>query len=167
MTESDLLVLFSELIEQGRFALMAEGVKAEHINIRCSLDLRYDGQSYYLNVDWENIESASEAFHQLHHARYGHALDLPVELVNVRVALRSPVDRIKLAHVKVESEAIESVELYGYSSLIPMYQRTAMTVNQQIQGPALIAETVATSFISDGWRCTVQIEGHLLLEKIG
>ena len=46
-----------------------------------------------------------------------------------------------------------------------MYQRGAMQVGQQIQGPAVIAETVATTFIAEGWVCRLLAEGNLLLEK--
>lgn len=165
ISDAAINALFDELIKQGRSALVAEGVQADHIDIRRSLDLRYDGQSYYLNVDWQNIASASEAFHRLHHARYGHDLDLPVELVNVRVALQSPVDQIQLAHVEAEPVAPESINLYGYDDVVIMYRRTAMKVGQRIQGPALIAETVATTFIADGWQCSLLSEGHLLLVK--
>lgn len=165
MTDDVINKLFDELIGQGRSALIAEGVKPESIKIKRSLDLRYDGQSYYLNVDWQDIASASEAFHRLHHARYGHDLDLPVELVNVRVALQSPVEPVQLTHVAGEMLAAEDIELYGYQQTVPMIQRAAIEVNQIIHGPALIIETVATTFIADGWACTLLAEGHLLLEK--
>ena len=157
--------LFDELIEQGRSAMMAEGVQADSIEIRRSLDLRYDGQSYYLNVDWQNIESAGAAFHRLHHARYGHDLDLPVELVNVRVALQSPAGPVQLTHVEGDEVEPEDIELFGYQKPVPMYQRSALKVKQNMQGPALIIETVATTFIADGWQCSLLAEGHLLLEK--
>ena len=158
--------LFNELIVQGRAALIAEGVKADAIKIRRSLDLRYDGQSYYLNVDWQDMASAGQAFHRLHHARYGHDLNLPVELVNVRVALQSPVAPVQLAHVEGAASAIQDIELYGCSKPVPMYPRAAIRLGQVIEGPALITETVATTFIADGWRCTRLDEGHLLLEKM-
>ena len=167
IAEREIDRLFNTLIEQGRTALLAEGVKADSIQIRRSLDLRYDGQSYYLNVDWQNLASAESAFHALHHARYGHALDLPVELVNVRVALQSPVAVMQLSHVEDGDAAAETIQLHAYAEAIPMYQRAAMKVDQQIQGPALITGTVATSFIAEGWSCRLLAEGHLCLEKNG
>jgi N-methylhydantoinase A len=36
---------------------------------------------------------------------------------------------------------------------------------QVINGPALVTETVATSWIPDGWQCTVDTVGNLLLER--
>ena len=165
MTDEEIETLFGGLIEQGRAALLEEGVAADSIRIRRSLDLRYDGQSYYLNVDWQDIASASSAFHALHHARYGHDLDLPVELVNVRVALHSPVEPIQLAHVGGGEMSSQDIHLYGYAEGVKMYSRSGLVAGQVIHGPALITETVATTFIDAGWQCSLLAEGHLLLER--
>ena len=167
MVDREINTLFDELIEQGHSALLAEGVASDSIEIKRSLDLRYDGQSYYLNVDWQDIASADQAFHQLHHSRYGHALDLPVELVNVRVALQSPADKITLAHVEGDAVAVDAIRLYGFEDTVLMYQRAALKPGQSIQGPALIAETVASTFIAEGWNCVLHAQGHLLLDKSG
>ncbi|MDH5444296.1 MAG: hydantoinase/oxoprolinase family protein [Gammaproteobacteria bacterium] len=164
MTDSEIEAVISELAEQGMSVLLAEGVAEESMEVQPSLDLRYDGQSYTLNVEWQDIQSASQAFHVLHHARYGHDLDLPVELVNVRVALQSPVDSIQLAHVRGESSDIEEILMAGNDKPVTMYQRASLKVGQQIQGPALIAETVATTYIADRWQCKLLPEGHLVLE---
>jgi N-methylhydantoinase A len=167
MTDNEIKALFDALAEQGRSALLAEGVAAENIEIKPSLDLRYDGQSHYLNVDWQGLAAAGQAFHALHQARYGHALDLPVELVNVRLALQSPVDEIALAHVTTEPARLENIYLYNQDEPVPMYQRAALVVGQMIHGPALVVETVATTFIAQTWSCSLLAEGHLLLERDG
>jgi N-methylhydantoinase A len=50
-----------------------------------SVDLRYRGQSYTLNLDWDSPAILEQEFHALHESRYGHRMEIPVELVNLRV----------------------------------------------------------------------------------
>ncbi|MEJ2142843.1 MAG: hydantoinase/oxoprolinase family protein [Gammaproteobacteria bacterium] len=64
---------FSQLAEHGLAALLAEGIDAKTIQTEFSLDLRYQGQSYYLNIPWTKIETAKQAFHHSHQGRYGHS----------------------------------------------------------------------------------------------
>ncbi len=165
MADGEIDALFEELIEQGRLALLAEGVEPASIAIRRSLDLRYDGQSYYLNVDWQGLASANAAFHELHHARYGHDLALPVELVNVRVALQSQVETIRLAQVNGGEGEVVAINMLGYDKPVSMYPRVTLMANQRIHGPALITETVATTLIDEGWSGALSAEGHILLER--
>jgi N-methylhydantoinase A len=39
-----------------------------------------------------------------------------------------------------------------------------MHAGQVVNGPALVTETVATTWLPDGWSCTVDPVGNLLLE---
>ncbi|MGD9299640.1 MAG: hydantoinase/oxoprolinase family protein, partial [Thiohalocapsa sp.] len=78
------------LADTGRAALTAEGLDAATLTRADSLDLRYRGQSYTLNLPWAGVAATTAAFHELHATRYGHNLDLPVELVNLRVRLTAP-----------------------------------------------------------------------------
>lgn len=157
--------LFEELIEQGKSALLAEGVSEASLQIQCSLDLRYQGQSYTLNVAWQDLVITAEAFHELHLSRYGHRLELPVELVNVRVAVQSPATEPDVQYEAGEVEPVQNVILHGQSQDVPMYQRLALQPGQTIAGPALVTETVATTFIDKAWLCRVDEMGHLILER--
>jgi N-methylhydantoinase A len=93
--EKELQAFFEPLVEQGKKALIAEGVTKDAIQIDYSIDVRYLGQAYYLNLPWTQLADAVESplllatthFHDLHELRYGHAMDVELELVNIRVAL--------------------------------------------------------------------------------
>jgi N-methylhydantoinase A len=156
---------FSQLAEHGLAALLAEGIDAKTIQTEFSLDLRYQGQSYYLNIPWTKIETAKQAFHHSHQGRYGHSLDLPVELVNVRVALRSQPEPLQLnkLSLKYDAEPYKHVPLYGVESDVPVYRRDELNHDQVIKGPALITEIVSTTFIATGWQSKVDNMGNLLL----
>ncbi len=164
MDESDLRVEFELLAEQGRAALIEEGVAEETINCTYSLDLRYRGQSYTLNVFWQDLPKSVQAFHSQHETRYGHRLDLAVELVNIRVAVQSPAAELQLEPLTVTpGEAQEAVNMAGIDSVIPVYIRQSLAVRQRLTGPLLITETVSTTYVAPDWDCEVDAVGNLML----
>jgi N-methylhydantoinase A len=160
---------FAELSQRGVSALEREGVAAREIVSRYSLDLRYRGQSYTLNVLWQSeLDEVIEAFHRAHQARYGHRLELPVELVNLRVGLQGPPAAIELLELRSGGETTEPpprATLYGVSDEVEVYQRSSLIAAQQMAGPALITEQVSTSYLAPGWSATVDPVGNLMLDR--
>ena len=164
--ESALQAAFDGLIEQGRAALVEEGVAPDTITVRRSLDLRYRGQSHTLNVDWQDTAATARAFHAQHERRYGHRLDLPVELVNVRVALQSPAPDLQLAAPLAQTPGRPrgQAELIGIDEPVPVYERPSLAPGQRLPGPVLVTETVATTFVAPGWIGEVDEAGNLKLD---
>jgi len=156
------------LTQQGIAALQQEGLEPRQITLRPSLDLCYQGQSSTLNIPWTTITQATAAFHQTHESRYGHRLDCAVELVNVRAGLRGPLPSVALSSSSVDQSSTTSATVYidNAFSTIDVTPRDALTSGETIRGPALITETVSTTFINQGWCCTRDHAGNLLLEKI-
>lgn len=157
---------YQPLLVAGMEALQAEGAVADSINVEYSLDLRYAGQAYFLNVPWTTPAGSREAFHQLHAQRYGHALDMPVELVNVRVGLFSqgPAPRLT-AVTTTQAKSPQSVALVGIADPVHVYPRETLAEENTVRGPALITESVATTFLAPGWSARVDQFGNLLLVK--
>jgi N-methylhydantoinase A len=166
-TDQQINALLSPLIEQGKQALVKEGVNEMQIQISPSLDLRYLGQSYYLNCPWESLIGAIQTFHQLHETRYGHQLDLPVELVNVRVALYSEADKVEPSmQLMPHTGSIQQAQLHGIDTPVSIIHRDSLETGQSINGPALITETVSTTFIDAGWQARLLESGNLVLSKM-
>jgi N-methylhydantoinase A len=170
LSELDELQLQGELeqLTQGGIAeLLKEGQARAGIAIGYSVDLRYLGQSYTLNLPWQGCKATEAAFHLQHETRYGHRMDVQVELVNLRVSLEGTGPRIELMPMQDRSAAApcEWVELSGLAAAVPRYEREALAVGQRIAGPALITETVSTTWLEPGWSCRVDRAGNLLLEK--
>jgi N-methylhydantoinase A len=165
-TDDQINTFLAPLIEQGKQELIKEGVSETQLQVSPSLDLRYLGQSYYLNCAWDSISDAKQRFHQLHETRYGHQLDLPVELVNVRVALRSNTDAVQPdMRVKTHTGTVQQAQLHGIDALVSVLHRDGLRTGQNINGPALITETVSTTFIDTGWQAELLESGNLLLSK--
>ncbi len=157
-----------ELESHGAEALAAEGVAGGDLHRRPSLDLRYRGQSYTLNIPWSgDIAAAAEAFHAAHEQRYGHRLQRAVELVNLRLGLEGPTPPLRPGIVPDDTpgEAELTVKLYGIDGMVPVYRRDELGLGQVVEGPALITETVSTTYIAPGWRARMQAAGSLSLSR--
>ncbi|MCU7915455.1 MAG: hydantoinase/oxoprolinase family protein [Candidatus Thiodiazotropha sp. (ex Gloverina cf. vestifex)] len=155
------------LAEEGVEALTEEGIAQSDISREYSLDLRYLGQSYTLNVPWNSCRQAIEDFHGQHEARYGHRMQAPVELVNLRAALKGPQMEATLPRRGQTEGApvVEWLNLVGIDQQVPRYERSKLAVGQQIQGPALITEMASTTWLAEGWNSILDEVGNLILSR--
>jgi N-methylhydantoinase A len=166
----DLQAEFARLLQLGREALLAEGCDEKRISFRNSVDLRYTGQSYYLNVQWPDTQDAMDVcerdFHLLHEQTYGHALASEVELVNVRVSVRGPGSTVQLqTRTPGKTAGVSETRLHGISQPVPILPREALQPDHAVFGPALITETTATTYLAPGWRAETDGTGSLWLER--
>ena len=164
---------FAELAARGQKALAGEGYGADALEFVPTLDLRYKGQSYTLNLLWEGLETTEEAFHTLHESRYGHRLEMPVEMVNLRQQVRGPginlaLDRLRPLESGSGGHHIEPdrfAAVYGIGAPVPVYERSRLLSGQEVSGPAVITEEVSTTWLAPQWECRVDAIGNLLLKR--
>jgi len=167
-SEGDLTLKLQALAAEGTRELVAEGIAATGVQTAFSLDLRYQGQSYTLNLPWQGMTATMSAFHAAHELRYGHRLGTPVELVNLRCGLQTRPPRMQLpalAGRKTDSREPALARLAGYSDPVPVWSRSDLYRGQTFTGPALVTETVATTWLQAEWNCRVDPVGNLLLER--
>ncbi|MCZ6503397.1 MAG: hydantoinase/oxoprolinase family protein [Gammaproteobacteria bacterium] len=161
-SDDDIQRLFATLQAQGELELLEEGV----VNpaARYSLDLRYLGQTFTLTTPYRDLRTAEIEFHELHERRYGHRLDKPVELLNLRLHLEVEGTDLKLPPWKKDPGKPSSLDLPGHGTVV-VYDRDQLIVDQQFTGPALITEPHATTLIKKNWDVVVDQVGNLMLEK--
>ena len=155
-----------DLAARGRAALRAEGVEPTEITTEPCLDLCYRGQSYCLTIAWQGtLSGVTETFHLTHAHRYGHRLAMPVELINVRMGLRAepPVLPLPKLHPHAERTASGEARVYGVPGTVPIWHRECLVGGQRLVGPAIIAETTATTFVAPAWNSHVDDYGNLHL----
>ncbi|MCF7985581.1 MAG: hydantoinase/oxoprolinase family protein [Thiohalocapsa sp.] len=153
------------LAADGVDALTAEGLDPLSLRREDSIDLRYRGQSYTLNVPWDGAAAVGSAFRALHRVRYGHDLELPVEIVNLRVRLTAPAPPVALPPALVQAAAVRSVRVPDCDDPVPVLARTALEVGRQVTGPALVLDEVSTTWIATGWTAMRDGFGNLLLTR--
>ncbi len=156
---------FSELEADARQDLLAAGFKQGEIKTERSLDLRFKGQSYTLNVPIQDDPVAR--FYEVHKKIYGHTLDTDVELVNIsaRLYVETDVPSLELLQQEQDAHPISWSELPFEKSAVPIYRRTDLGLNSQITGPALVTETVSTTWIAPNWTARVDRFGNLRLSR--
>jgi N-methylhydantoinase A len=158
---------FAQLAQHGAAELQREGVAAGDIRTELSVDLRYRGQSATLNVPWRDARDAAASFHHAHAARYGHRLDLPVELVNLRAAIFGPRPELTLRGAAAGGGDLSAgtVRIYGSAAAVPVRERETLRGSESLNGPALIVDAYSTAFLAPGWRCRADSHGNLFLTR--
>ncbi len=156
--------IFRELEKQGASEFAAEGLTGV---VERSIDLRYRGQGYELNVRYDPPvpERSMAAFHELHRQRYGFAdATRPIEIVNLRVrmiAASEPYEPERLALVAGDGSAAISAErdiwFEGGWRATQVYRRDLLTTGDAIAGPAMITEYTAATLLPPG--CVARVDG--------
>ena len=159
---------FQALVLRGQSELLDEGIEVGAIKTEFSVDLRYFGQSYTLNIPFHDLKQAAADFNRLHQQRFGHRLDSDVELVNLRVALSASGSDLALQdceHQAVSSEPIEQAVVAGSERPAPVWRREDLECEVIYPGPLLIIDTVATSYLAAGWAASRHRSGCLILDR--
>ncbi|MCU1322919.1 MAG: 5-oxoprolinase (ATP-hydrolyzing) [Acidobacteriaceae bacterium] len=166
-TREDLHSFFVELEERGKKDLLEEGL--EGIAVR-SVDLRYAGQGYELNVP--DAPTLFEDFHSIHEKRYGYAnRSAALEIVNVRLRF---VVQNKPVHLPVSNPAVgDGVQavlkvrpIYFSGAWLDstVYSRDLLVAGDTVSGPALITEYSSTTVLPPGCVAMVDLYGNLIVE---
>jgi N-methylhydantoinase A/oxoprolinase/acetone carboxylase beta subunit len=85
VTFHDLENGFAPLIDQAKTDLAGEGFAPRDVVVTCSLDVRYQGQGYEINVPF--TQDSNAGFHREHQRLYGYSNSArATEVVNLRVS---------------------------------------------------------------------------------
>ena len=163
--------IFGELEKQGVAEFSAGGLNGV---AQRSLDLRYRGQGYELNVGYDpkSPERSMKAFHDLHRRRYGFADETrPVEIVNVRVRMIAPSEPYEPERrtlVAGDGSAALSAERdvwfeSGWRAA-RFYKRELLQPGDAIAGPAMITEYTAATLVLPGCAARVDGLGNLVID---
>jgi N-methylhydantoinase A len=159
--------LFAELEAQGAKEFEKEGLAGSSFR---SVDLRYRGQGYELNVP-HGPEMAAQ-FHDLHRRRYGFANEAkPIEVVNVRVRMVSPAEAFEPERQPlVEGDGSQAVmgtrQVYfdGSFQTTRLFDRDLLRPGDTFAGPAIISEYSSATILPPGDVLRVDELGNLVIE---
>ena len=158
---------FIELANKGQVELIEEGEKDESINIEYSVDCRYRGQSYTLNIEWSDIEECLKSFKSLHELRYGYSLDGIIEIVNLRVNVISPGASFAFPRISnnTNPSGYETTTVHGQRGVTKIYQKGNLEIDSKVHGPAILLEQTATTFVDQNWLASLDSIGNILLSR--
>lgn len=169
---------FDAMKNDATNSLIAEGVSESEIIIQESVDCRYIGQSFTLNIPWCEAKKMSAYFHEEHKQTYGHNFNLDIEIVNLRLS----------AEVKNELDWFEPKKTFNADypkakerqkrmiwtkndinqleqAAVDIIQRDELPLSKWFNGPLLICEASSTTWVEQGWKIMSDSYGNLLLER--
>ena len=166
--ETEITHQLTEMSNKGQVELISEGVDCTEIETVYSLDCRYKGQSYTLNVEWSDICTCRKLFKSLHSQRYGYSLNEPIEIVNLRVGVHAPCASFALPQIAKEGTNLDSgtIDVYGQRGKAKIYRKENLEIGFLIYGPAIIEESTSTIFISQDWQASLDAFGNTVLGHI-
>ena len=167
---------FDELLTRAENEMQPEGFTPDQLKIDRSLDIRYAGQSYELNIPYFTETGAHalvQRFHAAHDQRFGYArTDAPVEVVNLRLTATGATDKPTIQPLPFTdadpSEAFivqDRVVFDGEILTTDFYRREALRPGNQITGPAILTEFSATTVIPPNFSAVVDPYQNLILTR--
>jgi N-methylhydantoinase A len=173
--------IYREMEERGRTTLAEEGVPSENMEFRRSLDMRYRGQFYEIEVPVpdgqiarDTLDVVLERFHEVHHGLYAFSVqEKPTEMLNYKLVAIGHIQKAQVKPLPRDSsdpsralrpsrsvyfdEAKEFVESQ-------IYDGNLMCAGDRITGPAIIEEPFTTITVPPDFNCEVDPFGNYVLE---
>ena len=164
--QEDLRGVFADLEIEAKETLFGdEAIAPTKVTVKRKLELRYQGLDGALVVDSADITQGVELFETKHLQFYGYTQDRAIEIVAARVLAvvkGERPERMTWPTPVVLPPGGAAVHRWGG----PNYQRSQLSIGDQITGPASIADSFSTTIIDAGWQALVGPETTLKLEKV-
>ena len=168
---------FKELTNEASILLKSEGVTKNKMVFNFSVDMRYIGQEYYVNIPVNpllDLKKIEKDFHKTYNDKYGHSqLNAPVEITNLRLAafglIDRPIDYSKNLDIKKNNQIKKRINrkvIFGnkkYSTNV--INRNSIKIKDVLSGPIIIEEKSSTTVIPPKYLVTRDLMGNLIIKK--
>jgi len=180
------------LEDAARGELTAHGIAPNAIRVLRRAHLRYDGTDTPIPVPFGSAADMTAAFESAYRRRFSFLMPdkhIIVEAVSVEASdtprATSPSAQSRgwvrpsepdraigyvgaaANHAGEAGEAADSVRMFvaGEWATVPLYRRDQLAPRHALDGPAIIAEDLATTVVEPGWRAEVTDRLDLLLTR--
>ena len=171
---------FERLVSEANAWLDRERVPQSGRSLHWMAALRYEHQGFELTVDWPTADASSEAlksalvaFHREHERLYTFSqTDAPVELVQLRVQAIGSMAKPAVTRLSVSGRTqdaqVGSQNVWTESGwrICPIYERSLLPAGASFDGPAIVQQFDATTWILAGQRAAVDEYGHLIVREM-
>jgi N-methylhydantoinase A len=173
--------VFAAMEKDAFEILSAEGMSHDEIIYQRSLDMGYESQHYHIETPVSGIEMKELAgekicacFEGLHEARYGHRVDAPLVVTNVRLKATGRIKDVPVAGIQrgreIPPEAVKPsrrVFLDGGFVDAGIYERDRLRCGNVVTGPAIVEEPFHTTVVMPGQTLELDEPGNLIIRTGG
>jgi len=168
------------LDEEAMQVLHAEGFCSDKMRFQHSLDMRYLGQAYELNIPLNAVGHTGSVghdliadFHRAHEMRYGyHHKNKKVGIVNVRcratgITEKPPSQKTapRYRTGRLLPEQTMELTFQERARKTVLYRRDNLHAGDVLSSPAIVVEYSATTLIPPHWKARVDDYGQILLTR--
>ncbi|MER6177317.1 hydantoinase/oxoprolinase family protein [Streptosporangium sp. NPDC001681] len=179
LDESRLTAIWGEMAKEGQQTLLGEGLGDDAVSFLPSLDMRYAGQWFEINVPLpaEAVREAdsaaiAEAFHAMHDELFGYRSDdMPVEVINVRLTALGSAPKPAVNRSAMTASTGDA--LVGRRPIWSPAQRRMVESNiyaglrmapgDEVSGPAVIELGTTTVVVLDEYDVVVDLAGSFVM----
>jgi N-methylhydantoinase A len=170
---------FRSLEQTSLRDMKEDGFATKDVVLERSLDCRYLGQSYEIDVPYRKARTAAraflESFHSRHQKLYSYRHDRrPVEIVNLRVKAVAVTPKIPLVkepgQKTLDPKAMIRKQPIFYGSAAPegmVIERARLAPDNVVRGPALVIDPESTTFLPPRYSARVDGFLNLIIRKAG
>jgi N-methylhydantoinase A len=179
--EDQLTRIFAELEDEASAILEEEQIPSDRRRIERSVDVRYYGQTPYLNLELDEVPASPEAIARIaelysdqYEREFGYRFDADVaavEIVNARVAaigLATEADLTPRSVPEGEASLTASRSVYfddaGQYVETAIYTRSSLAPDTVLDGPAIVEQMDTTVLIPPNSRARVDSRLNLVIE---
>ena len=182
ITPEDLSAGFDTLRRRATETLEANAVSAPNRRFDLSLDIKYVGQGYTLEITLEDapfdantLSEIDEQFHTRHEAFYGFRADgEPIEIINLRLQATGLLEQTEVppnppGTPDPTPALTESRNAWAEDeqAMLPhqVFDRARLATGNVIPGPAIVEQTDSTTLVPAGWIAVVDPYDNLVIGK--
>ncbi|MFQ6123745.1 MAG: hydantoinase/oxoprolinase family protein [Candidatus Heimdallarchaeota archaeon] len=170
--------IYGELEAEIHEVFRSEGLESSIIERYA--DIRYYGQEHTVRIPIssgaltkDDLNTIIESFHQAHEREYAFRLTgALVEIVNYQVVGMRRVKKLELSELPEQSFNLKdallterNIYINGGYETIPIYDRTILTRETILRGPAVLEDPTATIIVLHNQKASVDKFGNLIITR--
>ena len=172
--------IFNQMKVEAKKLIKNENVSVSKISFEYSVDARYRGQEFTINVPLinqkfnnKNITEYKNKFHKIYEKNYSHfSLDEQIETINLRLVAIGHLNKIKFPKIsrglkKPPKDAkLKNASMYldNKFTISNVWNRDKLLSGNEIKGPAMIVDYGSTTIIPNKCSCKISEYGQLIIK---
>jgi N-methylhydantoinase A len=161
---------FREMQRDAERLLKTEGFAKSRQRHSRFLSVRYRGQSFELEIPWEEYTNIAAAFHETHDVRYGYSQpDNTVEVVSARLRSRGLVEQREFQGAKIRKRAASA---QSFSDVVfaegtlrtAIYSRDKLQPGVTLESPCVVTEYSSTLLVPPHTGASMDKYGNIVID---